>query len=257
MKKMLLLTMIISVFTITSFASDDYFFSISEPFVNKYIDFFEEEFNESSLSKFNFEFAGNNEGKITCRYLIVPVRIDFTLEQAEVNQIDFFIERFRVLGFIPLSKKMLARKIMESLDEVPAMKEVVNIAVRNGRDDETFGITVRFQKSPVELLSELTVDNANLNRERMSIFGNVFEDTSHYTTSNTADNDNNSSSNSIMYVDVSAANLRTGPDTGFEKINTITRDTKVQILARLEDWYKIRVVDTGFEGYIYGELLRQ
>ncbi len=55
------------------------------------------------------------------------------------------------------------------------------------------------------------------------------------------------------YIIGSKVNLRAGPDTGFERVDSLKRSTTITILGKSGDWYHIRYGDT--EGFVSSEFI--
>jgi len=266
MKKILIINIFLLIITSMSvMATDDYYFAVSEAFVNRYMKIVEKEFmTDSSLKDFKFEFTGSKRGTVKCSYSIVPVRIDFLFESSKVNQLDFYIENYKIFGFIPLSKKSLAKKISDAIKEAPALKDLITIAVyERGNnsagseiDRDLFSVGVRFQKSPIQLFPDLSITDADLQREKVSLSGNIILPGSNNLYDNV--NTGSPSGSNIWFVNVNAANMRSGPGTDHSVMVTLMRDTRLQLLARMSNgWFKVKVVNTGAEGFIFADLLRQ
>ncbi|MFA7578279.1 MAG: polysaccharide deacetylase family protein [Candidatus Muiribacteriota bacterium] len=59
----------------------------------------------------------------------------------------------------------------------------------------------------------------------------------------------------IRSIIVSKANVRTGPGTDNSILGAFDYGTQVEILEKVSDWYKIKIISTGQIGYIFGDLI--
>lgn len=58
----------------------------------------------------------------------------------------------------------------------------------------------------------------------------------------------------VGFVNQNQVNVRKGPGTAYEKVGTLNAESKVDLLARHKDWYRVQLAD-GTRAWVYQELL--
>ncbi len=58
----------------------------------------------------------------------------------------------------------------------------------------------------------------------------------------------------VGFVNQNQVNARKGPGTAYEKVSTLNAESKVDLLARHKDWYRVQLAD-GTRAWVYQELL--
>jgi hypothetical protein len=176
MKKLLSLIILTLLFSVVSW-SYDYKFEMSEKYLNGYIDTQKAALKESGLHNFEVILAGNREMEIEANYgaLRVPVKIKMTLDTVRPNKFRLYITKFKVLGFLPLSRMMIAEAIRDSIVTNPFLKNCMNIIIFEvkGGGDEDFGVEINFIKSPVDVLQDLVISNLIIQKDKLAVQGNV------------------------------------------------------------------------------------
>lgn len=69
----------------------------------------------------------------------------------------------------------------------------------------------------------------------------------HYETNASLAEDN------FLYTVYKSVNIRTGPGKNYPIVETVTKNTKLIFLYEKANWYKVKVVDSKKEGYVYKE----
>ncbi|MCK9225863.1 MAG: hypothetical protein M0Q02_12370, partial [Candidatus Muirbacterium halophilum] len=155
MKKLISLIILTLLFTIASSAYD-YKFEMSEKYINGFIDSQKEALVDSGLHNFEVFLVGERNMEIELNYgmLRIPVKIKMTLDTVSPNKFRLFITKFKVLGFLPMSRMMIAEAVRDSIITNPFLAKCINIRIfkLNTKSDEDFGVDINFTKSPVDIL---------------------------------------------------------------------------------------------------------
>lgn len=176
MKKLLLLSILALLLTVVSW-SYDYKFEMSEKYINGYIDTQKAALKESGLHNFELILSGERTMEIEANYggLRIPIKIKMTLDTVQPNRFRLYVTKFKVLGFLPMSRKMIAESIRDAIITNPSLKKCINIRIfeLNTNSDEDLGVDITFVKSPVDVLEDLVISNLVVKKDMISLWGNV------------------------------------------------------------------------------------
>ena len=98
-----------------------------------------------------------------------------TLDTVQPNRFRLYVTKFKVLGFLPMSRKMIAESIRDAIITNPSLKKCINIRIfeLNTNSDEDLGVDITFVKSPVDVLEDLVISNLVVKKDMISLWGNV------------------------------------------------------------------------------------
>lgn len=162
------LTMVFSVF------SYDYTFSFTDKFITDFVNNYKDALKESGIKNFKMDFKGGNKGEITMTYKsIIPLEVKFNINAVSKNRIKFYITKFKALGFLPISKKMLVEKVTKAIEELPEVNQYLKIEVAARGDDDEYSLDMRITKNPIPAVPELSIEDAAINGSSFSLFGMI------------------------------------------------------------------------------------
>jgi|GEM_PF-6118542 len=172
MKRLLLMVFLLSVFV--SVYSFDYTFSFTDKFVTDFVNNYKDILKEKGIKDFKMDFVGNNGGKIDMTFKsIIPLKVKFSIDTVSRNHIRFYIHKFKALGFLPIPKKVLIDKILDAMKEMPEVEEYLTIEFMERGNDEEYSLDMRIQKNPVPSVPDLAVEDAVIQGNFFSLFGNM------------------------------------------------------------------------------------
>ena len=167
--------MILFVFTMVfSVYSYDYTFSFTDKFLTDFVNNYKDALEESGIKNFKLDFQGGNKGEINMTYKsIIPLEVKFNIQSVSKNRIKFFITKFKALGFLPISKSMLVKKVTKAIEELPEVNQYLKIEVVERGDDEECSLDMRITKNPIPAVPELSIEDATIEGSSFSFFGMI------------------------------------------------------------------------------------